>query len=195
MKVTATRLPGVLLIEPTVFSDARGCFHEAFRADRYEAAGIDGPFVQDNVSRSRRGVVRGLHFQQPHPQTKLVSVLAGDVFDVAVDVRARSPTFGQWTGHLLSAQNKLQLYIPSGFAHGFMTLSDEAMVAYKCSDYYFPDAECVLRWDDPDVAIDWPTRDVLLSAKDASAPLLRDYVGDLVPVGSGTAVAAAVSVA
>ena len=176
MRVVATELPDVLLIEPTVHDDARGYFFEAFRADLYEAAGINGPFVQDNVSCSRRGVLRGLHFQRPYAQRKLVSVLVGEVFDVAVDVRIGSPTFGRWAGHVLSADNRRQLYIPEGFAHGFLTLSDKAIFAYKCTAYYRPEAEQVLRWDDADVAIEWPVVDVskpTVSSRDATALLLR----------------------
>jgi dTDP-4-dehydrorhamnose 3,5-epimerase len=185
MNVVDTALPGVLLIEPTVHRDDRGSFLESFHAERYEAAGITGPFVQDNVSVSRRGVLRGLHFQQPHAQQKLVGVLAGEVFDVAVDVRAGSPTFGRWTSYRLSADNKRQLYVPEGFAHGFLALSDHTVLCYKCSDYYRPDAERVLRWDDPEVAIEWPMHDVILSARDAEAPSLQELVGDLVQAGAG----------
>jgi len=186
MKIVTTNLPDVLLIEPTVHGDTRGYFFEAFRADLYAAAGISGPFVQDNVSRSRRGVLRGLHFQQPYAQRKLVSVVEGEVFDVAVDVRLDSPTFGRSTGHVLSAESRRQLYIPEGFAHGFLTLSEQAVFVYKCSEYYRPEAEHLLRWDDPEIGIDWPTRDVLLSARDASAQSLRELGRDLARAGVGS---------
>ena len=186
MRVTATELPGVLLIVPRVFEDARGAFFESFHADRYEAAGIAGPFVQDNVSRSRRGVLRGLHFQHPHGQRKLVSVIAGEVFDVAVDVRAGSPTFGRWTGHVLSAQNGRQLFIPDGFAHGFLTLSEEAVFAYKCSEYWRPEAERVLRWNDPRIGIEWPGFDAghepRLSERDRAAVSLDRVAPESLPV-------------
>ena len=181
MKIIATSLPDVLLVEPAVHGDGRGYFFEAFRADRYEAAGINGPFVQDNVSYSRRGVLRGLHFQQPHAQRKLVSVLVGEVFDVAVDVRVGSPTFGEWTGHVLSSDNRRQLYIPEGFAHGFLTMSDEAIFAYKCSEYYRPEAEQVLRWDDAVVGIEWPNRGVVLSPRDGIALALSDIPRTCLP--------------
>jgi len=180
MNVTETPLPGVLLIEPGVHRDDRGSFLESFHAERYEAAGVVGPFVQDNVSVSRKGVLRGLHFQQPCSQRKLVGVLVGEVFDVAVDVRIGSPTFGKWTAHVLSADNGRQLYIPEGFAHGFLALEDHTVFAYKCSDYYRPDAERSLRWDDRSVGIEWPMRVPLLSARDADASSLHEVMGGLV---------------
>ena len=179
MKVVDTNLLGVLLIEPRIISDARGCFFESFNVDRYEVAGIAGPFVQDNVSRSKRGVLRGLHFQWPYAQRKLVSVLAGEVFDVAVDVRVGSSTFGKWTARVLSAANGRQLYIPEGFAHGFLTLSAEAVLSYKCSEYYRPEAEWVVRWDDADVGIEWPTRALALSERDRDAPSLATIARSL----------------
>jgi dTDP-4-dehydrorhamnose 3,5-epimerase len=192
MRVLTTELPGVLLIAPHVFDDARGCFFESFHAERYEAAGIVGPFVQDNISRSHRSVLRGLHFQHPYGQRKLVSVVDGEVFDVAVDVRAGSPTFGTWTGHILSAENRRQLYIPEGFAHGFLTLSEQAVFAYKCSEYYRPEAERVVRWDDPEVGIEWPEVDVILSPKDRAASSLRALASLALPsLTEGAHVAAA----
>jgi len=170
MRVTPTELPDVLLLEPQVFSDARGAFTEAFSQRRYADAGVEASFVQDNVSWSRRGVLRGLHFQEPNGQGKLVSVVHGTVFDVAVDVRVGSPTFGRWTGVELSAESHRQLWIPPGFAHGFLVTSDEAVFTYKCTGYYDAGSDRTLRWDDPRLAIAWPTRDVVLSPKDADAP-------------------------
>lgn len=181
MKVTETSLPDVLLVEPKVFGDGRGFFMESFSAARYAAIGIREAFVQDNLSRSGRGVLRGLHFQHPHGQAKLVSVLEGEVFDVVVDVRVGSPTFGQWCGEYLSADNKRQLYIPAGFAHGFVVTSDTALFTYKCTDYYHPEAERSMRWDDPRIGIEWPTLDVELSAKDRAAPPLDAIPPDLLP--------------
>lgn len=173
MKVRETALPGVLLIEPRVFRDERGYFLESWVEERYRVLG-DPRFVQDNLSSSRQGVLRGLHYQEPHAQAKLVSVLHGEVFDVAVDIRVGSPGFGRWEGHVLSAENALQLYIPEGFAHGFAVLSESAVLAYKCTDYYHPGAEGTVRWDDPALAIEWPVRDPLLSPKDRAAAALRE---------------------
>jgi dTDP-4-dehydrorhamnose 3,5-epimerase len=176
MKVTNAGIPGVLLIEPQVFGDDRGFFFESFNQRRWEeATGLRSCFVQDNHSRSARGVLRGLHYQIEQAQGKLVRCLAGEVFDVAVDIRRTSPTFGKWAGHLLSAQNKLQMWIPPGFAHGFLALSEGAELHYKVTDYYAPGHERAIRWDDPDLHIDWPTAiSPRLSAKDAAAPLFRD---------------------
>ena len=182
MKFTATRLPDVVIIEPTVFADERGWFMETFNQRRFEdglaALGLPQPrpFVQDNESQSVRGVLRGLHYQlPPHPQGKLVRVVAGVVLDVAVDIRRGSPHFGQWVAVELSAENRRQLWIPEGFAHGFMALSAEARFLYKTTDIYAKDCERAIRWDDPAIGIDWPA-DVqpLLAPKDASAPLLAD---------------------
>lgn len=171
MTVIETPLAGVLLIEPRVFGDARGFFCETYQAARYAEAGIAARFVQDNVSRSGRGTLRGLHFQAPpHAQAKLVSVLDGAVFDVAVDLRAGSPTVGQWFGADLSAGNMRQMFVPEGFAHGFVVTSETALFSYKCSGVYAPHAEGSIRWDDPDLAIGWPVADPVLSAKDANAP-------------------------
>lgn len=172
MKVTETRLPGVMIIEPDVFSDERGFFMETYHQARYDELGIKVRFVQDNLSYSRRGVLRGLHYQYPHSQGKLVYVVKGEVFDVAVDIRMGSPTFGQWVGVILSDQNRRQLYIPEGFAHGFVVLSDEALFAYKCTDFYHPEAEGGIVWNDPDLGIDWPEKKPLLSPKDAAYPRL-----------------------
>ncbi|WP_022835857.1 dTDP-4-dehydrorhamnose 3,5-epimerase [Salisaeta longa] len=172
MTVHATDLPGVQLLVPDVYPDARGAFMELWRAARYADAGIDAAFVQDNLSRSVRGVLRGLHFQNPKPQAKLVQVLAGEVYDVVVDVRASSPTAGQWTGHYLSADNHRQLYVPEGFAHGFVVTSDEALFYYKCTAPYHPAGEHSVHWNDPALAIDWPVDDPVVSSKDAGAPPL-----------------------
>ena len=182
MKFTATRLPEVVIIEPAVFADERGWFMESFNQRRFEdglaALGLPQPrqFVQDNESQSARGVLRGLHYQlPPHPQGKLVRVVAGVVLDVAVDIRRGSPHFGQWVAVELSAENRRQLWIPEGFAHGFIALSAEARFLYKTTDIYAKDCERAIRWDDPAIGIDWPA-DVqpLLAPKDASAPLLAD---------------------
>ncbi|NOK35143.1 dTDP-4-dehydrorhamnose 3,5-epimerase [Corallococcus exercitus] len=174
MKVQTTELPGVLLLEPRVFGDSRGFFVETFHAQRYQDAGIPGAFVQDNLSRSVRGTLRGLHFQEPNGQGKLVQVLAGAVWDVVVDVRKGSPTFGRWMGAELSSGNKWQLWIPPGFAHGFCVLSDSADFFYKCTALYAPESERSVAWDDPDLAIPWPVKEPLLSVKDQRAPRLKD---------------------
>ena len=173
MKVTETALPGVRIIEPRVFGDARGFFLETFQAERYrQDAGIDLPFVQDNHSRSRRGVLRGLHTQSPNPQGKLVRVARGEVFDVAVDINPASGTFGRWVGVVLSEENHRQLWIPPGYAHGFVVLSEIADFEYKCTDYYNVSAETGVIWNDPDVGIEWPLTDVQLSKKDEGLPTL-----------------------
>jgi dTDP-4-dehydrorhamnose 3,5-epimerase len=183
VKVLATQLPGVLLLEPRVFRDDRGCFLEVFHAGRYAEAGIPGHFVQDNLSRSVKGSLRGLHFQQPHGQGKLVQVLAGCVYDVVVDVRRGSPTFGRWTAMELSVDNRRQLWVPPGFAHGFCVLSESADFHYKCTDFYSPTSEHCIAWNDPDLGIPWPVKSPLLSPKDsaaprlADAPVLPDYMG------------------
>jgi dTDP-4-dehydrorhamnose 3,5-epimerase len=174
LKITETRLPGVLVIEPAVFGDSRGFFVETFQAERYSReAGITLPFVQDNHSRSRRGVLRGLHAQNPHAQGKLVRVSTGAVFDVAADIDPRSPTFGQWVGVELSDSNHLQLWIPPGYAHGFQVLSDVADFEYKCTELYHPGAEVGVIWNDPDLGIEWPIREPSLSAKDVKLPTLE----------------------
>lgn len=174
MNVLPQNLPEVLLLEPRVFGDARGSFFESWNGRRYAEAGLPDTFVQDNVSRSVRGILRGLHLQFPHPQGKLVQVLEGEVFDVAVDVRAGSPTFGEHVAVVLSAENRRQLWIPPGFAHGFVVTSGSAIFHYKCTDYYAPAHELSIRWDDPDLAIAWPIREPQLSAKDAAALRLAD---------------------
>lgn len=172
MKVTETVLAGVKIIEPTVFGDQRGFFKETFQTERYAEAGIDLPFVQDNCSRSAKGVLRGLHLQKTRPQGKLVSCTLGAVFDVAVDVDPTSETFGTYVGVELSESNHLQLWIPPGYAHGFCVLSDVADFQYKCTDYYFPEDEGGLVWNDPDVSIDWPVGLPSLSEKDQVLPTL-----------------------
>jgi len=174
MTVQETPLPGLLLLHPRLFRDERGWFAETFHEGRYRDLGIPEAFVQDNVSYSKRNVLRGLHLQNPNPQGKLVSVLHGEVYDVAVDVRPGSPTFGQWYGLTLSAQNGYQLWIPPGFAHGFVVTGAEAVFSYKCTDFYAPHAELSLRWDDPGLGIEWPVADPIVSPKDATAPLLQD---------------------
>jgi dTDP-4-dehydrorhamnose 3,5-epimerase len=172
MNIIPTELPGVTIIEPNVFGDARGFFMETWSRDRYRAAGLPAMFAQDNVSFSGRGVLRGLHFQNPHAQGKLVYVLSGEVFDVAVDVRRGSPTFGRWVGVTLSSENKRQFYVPPGYAHGFCVTSESAVFAYKCSDVYHPETERTIRWNDPQIAIDWPLAQPTVSQRDSSAPLL-----------------------
>jgi len=174
MNIIACDLPGLLIIEPKVFGDARGFFMESWNQHRYQEAGIGTSFVQDNISVSRRGTLRGLHCQNPSPQGKLVSVLQGEVFDVAVDLRRSSPTFGQWHGVRLSDENKRQFFVPTGFAHGFVVLSETAMFHYKCTDFYSPKDELTIRWNDPDIGIKWPIQEPTLSPKDAQGMLLRE---------------------
>jgi dTDP-4-dehydrorhamnose 3,5-epimerase len=181
MKVVTTALPGVLIVEPRVFGDARGFFFESWNAQRYAAAGIREAFVQDNVSRSARGVLRGLHLQQPGAQGKLVGVLEGEVFDVAVDVRRGSPHFGRAVTVRLSAADHRQLYVPPGFAHGFQVLSDSALFSYKCTEYYRPETEISIAWDDPDLAIEWPLAAPVLSEKDRRGCRLRELAPDQQP--------------
>lgn len=169
------RLEGALIFEPDVYGDARGFFMETWSRQRYARHGLDVDFVQDNLSFSRRGVLRGLHFQDPNPQGKLVYVLQGEVFDVAVDIRAGSPNFGQWVSVVLSAENRRQFYIPPGFAHGFCVTSDTALFAYKCTDLYNPAAEGTLLWSDPDLGIPWPVNLPEISQKDRDGLRLRDF--------------------
>ena len=175
MIVTRTELPDVLLIEPKVFGDERGFFLESWNERAFAAAGVRAAFVQDNHSRSARGVLRGLHYQLRQPQGKLVRVVAGEVFDVAVDLRRASATFGRWTGARLSAENKRILWVPPGFGHGFLVLSESADFLYKTTDYYAPEDERVIAWNDPDLAIAWPLDGApILSGRDAAAPRFRD---------------------
>lgn len=173
MNVVDDALPGLRLIEPRIHRDERGHFLESWNRARYEEAGIPGGFVQDNVSWSERDVLRGLHYQEPYAQGKLITVLHGEVWDVAVDIRTDSETFGKWMGLTLSADNGRQLYIPEGFAHGFVVVSDGALFSYKCTDYYHPEAEKTIRWDDPELGIEWPVRHPVLSDKDRAGEPLR----------------------
>jgi len=176
MKISHTKLKGCVIIEPHVFGDERGFFLETFQAVRYEQeAGIDLPFFQDNHSRSARGVLRGLHFQKTKPQGKLVRVVRGEVYDVAVDIRKGSATFGEWEGNILSEDNKKQVWVPPGFAHGFIVLSETADFEYKCTDYYDPNDEGCILWNDPDLGIPWPVANPVLSTKDENAKRLVDH--------------------
>jgi dTDP-4-dehydrorhamnose 3,5-epimerase len=181
MNIIETNLPGVLIIEPRVFGDERGFFMENWNRKRYEEAGLPDRFVQDNLSYSARGVLRGLHFQNPQPQGKLVSVLQGAVFDVAVDIRIGSPTFGEWTGVTLSAANKRQFYVPPDFAHGFLVTGEDALFFYKCTDYYAPSAEGIVLWNDPEIGIEWPTDAPTLSGRDSEALPLREMPEGTLP--------------
>jgi len=175
MEVIKTTLPGVVIIEPKVFGDERGFFLETFQKNRYlNLAGIDLDFVQDNHSRSARGVLRGLHFQKTKPQGKLVRVVTGEVYDVAVDINPESATYGKYEGVVLSENNKKQFWVPPGYAHGFLVLSEMADFEYKCTDYYDPNDEGSLLWNDPDIGIDWPIKTPQLSNKDQAAPTLRE---------------------
>jgi dTDP-4-dehydrorhamnose 3,5-epimerase len=186
MKKIETSLPGVWILEPEVFGDERGFLFESFHAQRWATLGCTNQWVQENQSHSRRGVLRGLHYQWPHPQAKLCRVAAGAVFDVAVDVRRNSPHFGQWTGVMLSSENKRQLYIPRGFAHGFLTLSASADFLYKCDEYYHPADEHGIAWDDPQIGIAWPIPpdlELLLSERDRRYPPLAEVEPAALPAG------------
>ena len=174
MTVHELKLPGLLLFTPDVYGDDRGFFLETWNAARYREHGLNAGFVQDNVSYSTHGVLRGLHYQDPYPQGKLVMVLRGEIFDVAVDIREDAATFGTWEGVTLSAENKRQLYVPPGFAHGFVVTGEEALVHYKCTDYYHPEAEGTIRWDDPTIGVDWPVETPTLSEKDAAGTRLYE---------------------
>jgi dTDP-4-dehydrorhamnose 3,5-epimerase len=185
MKIDPTRLDGVVIVEPRVFTDPRGFFFETYQQKRYRENGISCKFVQDNLSYSTKNTLRGLHYQNPNGQAKLVSVIKGEVFDVAVDIRKGSPNFGKWVGVVLSAENHRQLFIPQGFAHGFCVLSDDAVFSYKCSDFYTPDAEHGLIWDDPQIGIEWPVKAPLLSEKDEKYPCLQDVSDADLPVFEG----------
>lgn len=185
MKVIETDLPGCVVIEPQVFGDARGFFFESFNTDKLAAHGLAPKFVQGNVSSSSRGVLRGLHYQWPNPQGKYVSVIEGEVWDVAVDIRRGSPTFGKWAAVVLNAENKRHFWIPEGFAHGFVVLSERAVFTYLCTATYDAKADAGIRWDDPSLAIDWPVSDPLLSEKDARAPLLAAVEEGGLPVYAG----------
>jgi dTDP-4-dehydrorhamnose 3,5-epimerase len=182
VKIVETDLPGCLVVEPRVFEDDRGYFFESFNADKFAELGLTPNFLQGNVSSSKRGVLRGLHYQWPNPQGKFVSVLEGEVWDVAVDIRRGSPHFGRWTAVLLSAANMRHLWIPEGFAHGFVTLSERSVFTYLCTATYDAQADASIRWNDASLAIDWPVTDVSLSAKDARAPFLDEIDEDRLPV-------------
>jgi len=180
MKIIATRLEDVVVVEPKVFTDTRGYFLETYQANRYRESGIACQFVQDNLSYSVKNTLRGLHYQHPHGQAKLVSVIKGEVFDVAVDIRKGSTNFGKWAGVTLSAENHRQMFIPEGFAHGFCVLSDDAVFSYKCSDFYASVAERGIAWNDANIGIEWPTEAPILSDKDGKFPNLMDVpVSDL----------------
>ena len=181
MKIIETELDGVLILEPNVFGDERGYFLETYNQNRYQEHGIRAHFVQDNMSFSKKGTLRGFHYQHPHGQDKLVEVLQGEVFDVAVDIRKGSPTFGQWFGAVISGDNKRQIFVPQGFAHGFCVLSETALFHYKCSDYYAPECEGGVAWNDPDLGIDWKVREPILSEKDAKIPRLKDIPTEKLP--------------
>jgi dTDP-4-dehydrorhamnose 3,5-epimerase len=181
--VIETKIPGVLLFKPNVFGDQRGWFMESWQQERYAEAGLPPVFVQDNQAFSERGVLRGLHIQNPYGQGKLVQVIRGEVFDVAVDVRRGSPWFGQWVGAHLSEINHHQLYVPVGFAHGYLVLSEDAIFSYKCSDSYHPETQFAVRWNDPTIAIDWPSEATpLLAEKDRDAPLLNEIPIEQLPL-------------
>jgi len=188
MKVIETSLPGVIVLQPDRHGDSRGFFLETYREDRLQQFGINAHFVQDNHSRSSRGILRGLHYQLTQPQGKLVRVARGAVFDVAVDVRRGSPNFGQWYGTVLDEDNMHMMYIPPGFAHGFVVLTDIADFIYKCTDYYHPQSEQGILWNDPDIGIKWPLGDVQLSEKDANNSTLKDQTQKSLPPYSGDAV-------
>lgn len=179
MKIIETDLRGVLIVEPAVFEDRRGFFMETYQLERYRELSGDRGFVQDNLSFSVQGTLRGLHFQNPKSQAKLVQTVTGEIFDVAVDIRPGSPTFGKWTGARLSAENKRQLFIPDGFAHGFCVLSETAHVFYKCSDFYAPECEGGILWSDPDIGIEWPVTDPVVSDRDRSLPNLSECANKL----------------
>lgn len=181
-KFIETEIKDVYIIEPQVFGDNRGYFMETYNYNDFAAAGLDMKFVQDNQSCSKRGVLRGLHFQKNHPQGKLVRVIKGKVFDVAVDLRKNSETFGKWTGVILTDENKRQFYIPEGFAHGFLVLSDTAEFVYKCTDFYHPEDDGGIIWNDKDIAVDWPIEsdmEILLSKKDKKQQTFKAYSGNL----------------
>jgi dTDP-4-dehydrorhamnose 3,5-epimerase len=182
MKVLPTELDGVLVIEPTIFGDQRGFFLESFQKQRYRDAGIDIEFVQDNISFSVRHTLRGLHYQYPHGQAKLVQVLQGEIYDVAVDIRQGSPTFGRWTGVVLSEENRRQFFLPEGFAHGFCVMSATALFMYKCSAYYAPEEEGGICWDDPDLGIPWPVQTPILSQRDSTFSALSGVASHRLPV-------------
>ena len=181
MKIITTSIKGILIIEPVTFRDKRGFFMETYNRNRYNASGINATFVQDNLSCSLKNTVRGLHFQIKHPQAKLIQVITGEIFDVAVDLRPGSATFGKWTGILLSDENRLQVFVPEGFAHGFCVLSEFALFYYKCSDFYAPDDEGGIIWSDPDIGIKWPVENPIISDKDKQYPNLANLSSGQLP--------------
>lgn len=187
MNVRPLALPEVLLVSPRVFRDDRGHFFESWNDERYTLSGMASPWVQDNTSVSKRGVLRGLHFQNPGGQGKLVTVLSGAVFDVAVDIRQGSPRFGQWVGVTLDGEHHEQLFVPPGFAHGFVALSETVVFSYKCTTAYNPATELSIRWDDPEIGIQWPEEHPSLAPKDATAPFLRDIPRERLPLYAATA--------
>jgi dTDP-4-dehydrorhamnose 3,5-epimerase len=182
LKTVDTDIESLLIIEPDVFTDKRGFFTETYQARRYADIGIKCKFIQDNLSYSAKGTLRGLHFQVNHPQAKLVHVISGEIFDVAVDLRPGSPTFGNWQGVVLSGSNHRQFYVPEGFAHGFFVLSDTAYFAYKCSDFYAPDDEGGILWSDPDIGIRWPAGNPIISDRDLNLPRLNSLGPDRLPI-------------
>ena len=182
MKLTETELKGVLIIEPSVYEDARGFFLETYHQNRYREFGILPDFIQDNMSFSKKRTLRGLHYQHPQDQAKLVQVAKGTVFDVVVDIRLGSPTFGKWSGTYLSGEESRQIFIPEGFAHGFCVISDYAVFMYKCSDFYARECERGILWSDPDLNIKWPVENALLLEKDRKLPRLKDLANDMLPV-------------
>jgi dTDP-4-dehydrorhamnose 3,5-epimerase len=177
MNIISASIPDVLIVEPDVFRDNRGFFMETYHQKRYEDHGIKETFVQDNLSYSIMNTLRGLHFQSKHPQSKLIFVISGEIYDVVVDIRKGSPTFGEWAGVVLSEENKKQLFVPKGFAHGFCVLSDFAFLLYKCSDIYHPDDEYGIIWSDPEIAIKWPVINPIISSKDQKLPRLSEISG------------------
>lgn len=182
LKITATAIPDVRILKPDVFRDSRGFFMETYQLSKYEELGIQKPFVQDNHSRSARGILRGMHYQLNFPQAKLVSVLRGEIFDVAVDIRRGSPWFGRWVGEVLSDENNYQIFIPEGFAHGFCVLSETVDLFYKCTDFYHPEDDRGIHWADESVGITWPQRTPLTSDKDGRLPFLENVPPELLPV-------------
>jgi dTDP-4-dehydrorhamnose 3,5-epimerase len=185
MKVTETKLSGVFLLEPKVFKDDRGYFLETWNRTRHEQAGIPVHFVQDNISFSKKGILRGLHFQYPQSQGKLIQVLSGEVIDVVVDIRVGSPTYGQWIGEVISESNHRQMYIPPGFAHGYCVTSETALFSYKCTDFYNRATEHGIIWNDPDIGIEWPVEQPVLSPKDMNYPTLKDLQPENLPQFGG----------
>jgi dTDP-4-dehydrorhamnose 3,5-epimerase len=181
MKILKTKIDGVLILEPKVYKDNRGYFLETYNEKRYRDLGIPADFVQDNLSFSRKETLRGLHYQHPHDQSKLVQAVKGHVFDVTLDIRCGSPTFGRWVGVHLSDENMRQVFVPAGLAHGFCVISDTALFTYKCSDFYSPECEKGVLWSDPDIGIEWPVEKPILSEKDAKYPRLKDIAVERLP--------------